>query len=121
MAYLNEPPIAQGEITFFAVTDDHFDHAELVPMKSINGEFIVAESETAGHHHVIDCDRATVSTVRQDNAGMTILRVLVEKPETEIINKNPTGHKNLPIAPRLYEARISREMGMDDVIRPSRD
>lgn len=120
MAYLNERPIAQGEIEFFAVTDDHFDGATFDETPHEDGFYIVAHSES-GHHHVLKMDRATVATVRQDKAGMTILRVLVEKPDTEIINKNPTGHKNLPIAPRLYEARISREMGMDDVIRSSRD
>lgn len=120
MAYLNERPIAQGEIEFFAVTDDHFDGATFDETPHEDGFYIVAHSES-GHHHVLEMDRATVATVRQDNAGMTILRVLVEKPATEIVNKNPAGHKSLPIAPRLYEARISREMGMDDVIRSSRD
>jgi len=120
MAYLNEKPIAQGEIEFFAVTDDHFDGADFEETPHENGLYIVAHSES-GHHHVLEMDRATVSTVRQSSAGMTILRVLVEKPDTNVINKNPAGHKHLPIAPRLYEARISREMGMDDMIRSSRD
>lgn len=120
MAYLNERPIAQGEVTFFAVTDDHFDGAAFDETPHEGGFYIVAHSES-GHHHVLEMDRATVSTVRQDSAGMTILRVMVEKPGTEIVNRNPNGHANLPIQPRLYEARISREVGMDDAIRASRD
>lgn len=121
MAYLNQPPVAQGEVEFFAVSSDHFDGAVVTPMEEHDGgaSYIIAHSES-GHHHVIDREKAEVGTVA-DSAGMTVLRVLVTSPETEVVNLNPNGHKNLPLAPGLYEARISREMGMDDVIRDSRD
>lgn len=120
MAYLNERPISQGEIEFFAVTDDHFDGCEFDQTPDDGTAYILAHSES-GHHHVIEMERAQVATVRSDSAGMAILRVLVEQPGTEIVNRNPNGHANLPIQPRLYEARISREVGMDDAIRASRD
>ncbi|MGL6209704.1 MAG: hypothetical protein ACRC14_07745 [Paracoccaceae bacterium] len=118
MAYLDEKPVAQGEIEFFAVTADHFDRFDLEAMVPVNGHFIVAHSES-GHHHVLEREAVEVSRVK-DSAGMEILRVLVTTP-TAVINLNPHGHKNLPLEPRLYEARISREMGMDDVVRSSRD
>jgi hypothetical protein len=119
MAYLNVRPISQGEIEFFAVTPDHFDGMATEPLAISGGVYIVAHSES-GNDHVIDREKAEVSTVR-DSAGMTVLRVLVTTPDTEVVNLNPHGHENLPLPPGIYEARISREMGMDDVIRDSRD
>jgi hypothetical protein len=120
MAYLNEPTIAQGEIELFAVSNDHFDGMEFDAVEVQNGAYVLAHSES-GHHHVLDCEVAEVSRVKNDSQGMNVLRLIVTDPEATIVNLNPNGHKNLPIPPRLYEARISREMGMDDVVRDSRD
>lgn len=120
MAYLNEPSVAQGEIELFAVSDDHFDGVEFEPVDEQNGAYVLAHSES-GHHHVIDRNLAQVARVKNDSQGMNVLRLIVTDPEATIVNLNPNGHKNLPISPRLYEARISREMGMDDVVRDSRD
>lgn len=119
MAYLNQRPVSQGEITFFPVSDDHFDGAETNPMAPRGNHFVVAHSES-GNDHVLERDAVVVSSVRTDVPGMAILRVLVKEP-TSVINLSPHGHKNLPITPGLYEARISREMGLDDVIRQSSD
>jgi hypothetical protein len=120
MAYLDEKPIAQGEIEFFAVTPDHFDGADVTPMVVKDGMYVLAHSES-GNDHVMLAERGSVGVVKTDTAAMTILRVMVEHPDTEVVNLSPTGHQNLALAPRLYEARISREMGMDDVIRRSID
>lgn len=119
MAYLNERPVAQGEITFLPVTDDHFDRAELTPMAPRGAHYVVAHSES-GNDHVLERGSVDVCTVKTDIPGMAILRVLVKEP-TSAINLSPHGHKNLPLAPGLYEARISREMGLDDVIRQTAD
>lgn len=118
MAYLNIRPVAQGEIEFWAVSEDHFDGAEVTAMEPKGPHFIIAHSEQ-GHHHVLDREVAEVSTVK-NSIGMEMLRVIVKAP-TEVKNLNPHGHKNLPLTPGIYEARISREMGLDDVIRSSRD
>lgn len=119
MAYLNNPPLAQGEVEFFAVTSSHFDGTEMAPLTPTGAVYVVAHSES-GHHHVIDRAKAEVSTVK-DTAGMQVLRVLVTDPTTEVVNLNPHGHTNLRLPVGLYEARISREMGMNDVIRSSID
>lgn len=119
MAYLDQKPIAQGEIEFFAVTPDHFDGATVEAAKPERGVYILAHSES-GHHHVIEAERAEVSTVR-DSAGMTVLRLIVTDPDAVVINQNPTGHKPLALPPGVYEARISRELGLDDIVRQSRD
>ena len=119
MAYLNERPVAQGEIEFFPVTADHFDGASTEPATPTGSQFIVAHSES-GHHHVLEREAVEVSTVKTDSIGLAVLRVLVKEP-TSVINLNPNGHLNLPLKPGLYEARISREMGMDDMTRRSRD
>ena len=58
-----------------------------------------------GHHHVLRMDRATVSTVRQDNAGMTICGFW-SKSRHRDRQQEPHRPKNRPIAPRLYEARM---------------
>lgn len=120
MAYLNEPTVAQGEIELFAVSDNHFDGMEFDAVEVKNGAYVLAHSES-GHHHVLDRKVAEVSRVKSDSQGMTVLSMIVTDPDATIINLNPNGHKNLPIKPGLYEARISREMGMDDVVRDSRD
>ena len=120
MAYLNELPIAQGEVTFFRVSDDHFGTETFSSVRSENGYHIVAHSENAGHHHVLDMARAEVSLVSEQD-GLRVLRVLVTAPETDVVNLNPHGHAKLPIAPGLYEARINRELGMDDMIRAAAD
>lgn len=119
MSYVNAKPIAQGEITFFAVTPDHFtDEGKPAPVK--NGAYVVAHSES-GNDHVIDCARATV-TVISDSAGMTILRAIVTDPDGAVVrNLSATGHADLLLAPGIYEARISRELGLDDMIRNSAD
>lgn len=118
MSYLNQKPVAQGEIEFWAVSADHFDGADLTEVKPVGPHFIIAHSEQ-GNHHVLEREVAEVSTVK-NSIGMEMLRVIVKAP-TEVKNLSPHGHKNLPLAPGLYEARISREMGLDDVIRSSRD
>jgi hypothetical protein len=118
MTYLNKAPIAQGEIEFWAVTEDHFNGQETSDMEPENGHFIVAHSES-GHHHVLERNAAEVKTVK-NSVGMDILQVIVKAP-TEVKNLNPNGHANLPIEPGFYEARISREMGLDDMIRRSQD
>jgi hypothetical protein len=119
MAYLPTPPLAQGEIEFFAVTPDHFDGAEMQPFAATEGRYVLAHSES-GHHHVLDREAAEVHAVK-DSAGMTVLRLLVTNPRAQVVNLNPHGHRNLDLPPGLYEARISREVGMDDVVRASRD
>lgn len=120
MAYLDQNTTAQGEIEFLPVSADHFDGAEFDDAEIIGGNYVMAHSES-GHHHVLDREVAQVARVKNDSAGMTVLRVIVSSPDAMVVNLNPNGHKNLPLAPGVYEARISREMGMDDVVRDSRD
>ena len=38
-----------------------------------------------------------------------------------VINRDAHGHKDLHLPPGLWEARINREMGLDDVIRRTED
>jgi len=121
MAYLNERPVAQGELEFWAVTPDHFDGVDTTDMTPEHGAYILAHSES-GHHHTITMERATVAEVKQDSPGLAILRLIVTDPDgADVVNLNPSGHKNLYLVPRVYEVRKAREMGMDDVIRQSRD
>lgn len=122
MAYLNIRPLSQGEVTFFPVTPDHFDGAAFkATEQEVGGAYIVAHSEK-GHHHVIERDRAEVVTVVQSAAGMTILRTLVADPDgATVINRGAHGHAPLHLPPDLYEARINREVGMDDLIRRAAD
>lgn len=119
MSYLNEQPIAQGEITFFPVSEEHFDGVQFAPAQIRAGSYVVAHSES-GNDHILDMTKAEVSVVL-DGSGMSVLRVLVTSPDAEIVNLSPSGHARLPIPPRLYEARINRELGMDDVIRSAMD
>lgn len=123
MAYIHQETslrIAQGEIEFFPVTADHFDKAELAPMDGDATHYILSHSES-GHHHVLDRKVAEVHRVANDPLGMTVLRMLVTDPTARVVNLKPHGHRELPLRPGLYEARISREMTMDDLVRDSRD
>ena len=121
MAYLNERPIAQGEITFFPVTPDHFDGAQTKPVEAHGAAWIVAHSES-GNHHVIEMDRAEVVEVQQDSPGMTVLRAIVTHPGgATVINKDARGHADLHLPAGIWEARINREMSLDDVIRQTAD
>ena len=121
MAYLDQKPFAQGEITFFPVTPDHFDGAAFTPAEANETAYIVAHSES-GHHHVIERSRADVAVVRHDSAGLTILRAIVADPEGATVrNLGSPGHADLHLPPGLYEARVNRELGLDDMIRRAAD
>lgn len=121
MAYLDQQPLSQGEITFLPVTPDHFEGAALGPAETDGQAWIVAHSES-GHHHVIDRARADVAQVQHDSAGLTILRAIVTDPEgAVVVNKGSHGHADLHLPPGLYEARINRELGLDDVVRRAAD
>lgn len=121
MAYLNQRPVAQGEVTFFPVTADHFDGAQTTPVEADGAAWIVAHSES-GNHHVLEMSRADVAEVKQDVAGMTVLRAIVTDPDgATIMNRDAHGHADLHLPMGLYEARINREMSLDDVIRRSAD
>lgn len=121
MAYLKDRPIAQGEITFFRVSPDHFDGMQTVPVEADGSAWIVAHSES-GNHHVIEMSRAEVVEVQQDSPGMTVLRAIVTDPDgATVINKDAHGHADLHLPPGIWEARINREMSLDDVIRQTAD
>ena len=118
MAFLNARPVAQGELDFWAVTHDHFADQDTSPMEDVNGDFILAHSES-GHHHVIDRASSEVFTV-PNSTGMEMLRLIVKTP-TEVRNLGGNGHANVHLEPGDYIAIKRREMGMDDVVRSSRD
>lgn len=121
MSYINVAPLAQGEVTFFPVTTDHFDGQTLVAPDMSGAAYIVAHSES-GHHHVIDRTSAEVTQTPPNSLGMSILRVLVTDPAGAVVkNQCAGGHADLLLPPGLYEARINRELGLDDLIRRSAD
>ena len=124
MAYLNQKPIAQGEITFFPVTPDHFDGSSFSPVETDGNAFIVAHSEKGNHHVIERTDGVDVMEVQSQHEaeGLTILRAIVENPEgAMVVNKDPRGHETLRLPQAIYEARINRELGLDDVIRRTED
>lgn len=122
MAYLNQKPIAQGEITFFPVTPDHFDRATFSPVEMDGNAFIVAHSEKGNHHVIEKTGGVDVMEVQHNVEGLTILRAIVANPDgAMIVNKDPSGHDTLHLPPALYEARINRELGLDDMIRRTED
>ena len=121
MAYLNQRPLSQGEVTFFPVTLDHFDGARIKPVEADGKAWIVAHSES-GNHHVIEMDRADVVEVQQDSPGMKVLRTIVTDPDgAAVINRGAHGHADLHLPPGIWEARINREMSLDDVIWQTAD
>ena len=118
MAYLNDRPVAQGELDFWAVTPDHFAGMETAPIECIGGHFILAHSES-GHHHVIDRADADAFTV-PNSAGMEMLRLIVREP-TNVKNLGGNGHADIDLTPGDYVVIKRRELGLDDVIRTSAD
>ncbi len=119
MSYLTERPIAQGELDFWLVSEDHFSVTGAAMPDDGEASYILAHSEQ-GHHHVLDRAKADVTVIRPESEGFRILRALVKEP-VSVVNLNPTGHTNLPLSPGVYEIRTRRELGMDDMVRRSQD
>lgn len=119
MAYINQRPLSQGEATFFPVTHDHFDGALPEAADTTETEWIIAHSES-GNHHVLDRADADVVTIEKGAIG--ILRAIVTNPNGAVLrNKSASGHADLTIPAGLYEVRIQREVGLDDLIRRAAD
>ena len=98
-----------------------FDGAQTKPVEAHGAAWIVAHSES-GNHHVIEMDRAEVVEVQQDSPGMTVLRAIVTHPGgATVINKDACGHADLHLPAGIWEARINREMSLDDVIWQTAD
>jgi hypothetical protein len=82
----------------------------LVPMKSENGMFIVAHSETQ-HHHVI-AERPNVKVYTSNDAMLSYLQVIEATEETEALLEHLRSfdtHKTIAIPPGVYELRRQRE------------
>ena len=97
---------AQGEMLIRRVSGFK-DKAEA--MKSENGKFILAHSET-GHHHVIDRENVSVSTQTENvPEGMGILQMIVEAPSTIEHLRTTDTHEPLMLGEGLWEIRLQRE------------
>lgn len=119
MAYLDQRPLSQGEATFFPVTPDHFDGKAEDSADATDTEWIIAHSES-GNHHVLEREDADVAVI--DRGAIGILKAIVKNPEGAVLrNKSANGHDDLTIPPGLYEVRIQRELGLDDMIRRAAD
>ncbi len=120
MSYITARPVAQGEADFWKVDADHFADQTFEPVAAENGHLIVAHSES-GHHHVIDRDKAELYAAPvKDSDGFRLLKLIVKEP-TEVRNLAPSGHEDLKLDAGIYEVRIARELGLDDVIRRAAD
>ena len=96
----------QGEIRFFPVAE--FGDEEVVEMKSVDGAFIVGESESH-HHHILDAEGVTVME-RTSNVptGMRILHAIVKAP-TRLRQTAGNAHGDHVVQPGNYIIRIKRE------------
>ena len=70
--------------------------------------FIIGHSET-GHHHVIECDGATVGVMDKPPAGMRVLYMILENPLALEHLRNHDTHETITNEPGVYEVRIARE------------
>ena len=112
---------AQGEITIVKIDTAPADFYQMQKVERTGLGWIVSHSES-GNHHVLEMSRADVVEVKQSSAGMTVLRAIVTDPDgATVINKDAHGHADLHLPPGIWEARINREMGLDDVIRQTAD
>ena len=118
MAFLTDRPLCQGELTFWLVTDDHFDGQEASGFLAEGSVYILAHSES-GHHHVLDRDVAEVERMPASE-GLEILRAIVREP-TAVRNLGASGHADLPLGAGTYLVIKQRELGMDDMIRAAAD
>lgn len=80
------------------------------PLKSENGVFIVAHSET-GHHHVI-AERQGVQVFTSDDPLVSYLQVIDATEKTEAILehlRNFDTHESIKIPAGIFELRRQRE------------
>lgn len=82
----------------------------LSKMKSEDGNFIVAHSET-GHHHVI-ADRPNVIVYDTENPLVSYLAVIEATDKTEAVIEHLRSfdtHESISISAGIYEIRRQRE------------
>lgn len=82
----------------------------LTRVKSVDGGFVVAHSET-GHNHVI-AEHPNVALFMTDNLMVSYLQVIEATDATETIIKhlrNFDTHEPIRIDPGIYEIRRQRE------------
>ncbi|MEL6388394.1 MAG: hypothetical protein AAFR00_13670 [Pseudomonadota bacterium] len=69
--------------------------------------YIISHSEK-GHHHVIPGCDADVMVAERPGDAMRILYAIVKNP-TAMVQTAAVAHEEAPLAPGIYELRISRE------------
>lgn len=80
------------------------------PMKTVDGKYIVAESETH-HHHVIEA-RPNVVVYDTENPLVSYLQVIEATDETETLIEHLRSfdtHETLKVDAGIYEIRRQRE------------
>ncbi len=99
--------IRQGEVRMVPIAALP-ENLGLLPIKPINGVFVVGESESH-HHHVLDAEGVTVLEQTRDvPEGMRILYAIVEQP-TRLHQTAGNPHGAHDVAPGIYAVRIKRE------------
>lgn len=104
MKTITNRPMAQGDMLIIPVSKIP---TNVKPAEAVNGEYIVAHSET-GHHHVIDRKKAEVYEVA-DDTFITYIRTLGDGAEIKHKRDFHT-HETLRLEPNsTYEIRRQRE------------
>lgn len=84
--------------------------AGLVRSKPVNGEYILAFSET--HHHHSLADRPNVRVYDTEDPLLSYLEVIEATDATETLLRHLRGHdthETISISPGIYELRRQRE------------
>lgn len=97
----------QGEVRIIRI--DHLPEGmEIKPVeRDAQGRYIVSHSES-GHHHVLPADCEVMERTDNVPSGMQTLYSIVSNPGS-LTQTAAAGHKEIALAPGIYEFRISRE------------
>lgn len=92
-------PIAQGDVIFVPVTEIPAQFFN-IPVKSENGTFIVAHSET-GHHHIV-MERPTVRMFKGMDMFRDFLNIEEAPADVEHLRATHT-HQTVSLTPGKWE------------------
>jgi len=96
------PVILHGEAMLFQVTEIPSSAKKI--KSSHQSYHIIADSETTGNHHVVDCDES-MEFFMDENGSMFMRN---EKP-TQVRCVQANRHTEIPLAPGTWEFGIQQE------------
>lgn len=109
MQLLNKQAV-QGDLHFRKI--DHVPE-DVTPVKAVNGEFIVAHSET-GHHHVLPQTGVSLFSV---NGNPFLMIAKIEQPAMLFHKRSFDTHDSVLFQPGVYAFHRQRQHTPEGMVR----